>query len=148
MRKLKRILIIFTSLFATFMFLSVMFFGDFNSFSKYKSINDWFKKHYGGVVVNKTNHNIFIKQWINEIVLPPGMSSRDAGIFDADFFTIKNKTIFENKLYTQGDIKLCDFAKFEIREKDKESVDYIDYSIGYTFCKVFPFIVDFKKVPH
>ncbi len=148
MKKLKRILIIFTSSFIFFVLLCVMFFGDFNTFSKYKSANDWFKKHYGGVIINKTSHNIVIKHWINEVVLPPGMSSRDVGIFDADFLAIKNKTMFKNQIYTEGDIKLCDFASFEVKEKNEESIDYVDYSFGYTFCKLFLFITEFKKVDH
>ncbi len=148
MKKLKRLLIILVALCMTFIFLGHLFFNDFTSYSKYKSVNDWFKKHYGGIVVNKTDHDICIKQWLKKVVVPPGKSSRDVGVFDADFVTVKNKTMFNNKVLNNGDIKLCDFATFEIKQRNGESIDYIDYSLGHTFCEMFPFLENFKRIRH
>ncbi|MFH0702002.1 MAG: hypothetical protein V2B14_00485 [bacterium] len=119
--------------------------GLFIIFLKYYNVEKFEKSKLGGIVVNNSSHEINIKE--NRVIktLPPGKSSRDMKIFDVDFIIIKKPTIFENKKYSDGALKICDFSSIKIDSKDGS--DKFIPSFSYKFCKIFSDVGWYKIIP-
>lgn len=120
----------------------VLSLGSLNALIQANTVSDEFswlkefeKRYFGGIVVNKTSHPIYITDWRNIIILPPGKSSRDIGVFDTDAVYISNNTKFDGVIYSSGVIKFCDLATLKI-EQTSES-DKVYPSFSYNICKVF-----------
>lgn len=105
---------------------------------KYYELRHYGKSKIGGVVINSSAHNIKVTDFRKRKVIPPGKTSRDLGVFDADIIVIDKPTIFEGKVYSDGYIKLCDFATMEVTSKDK--MVQVSGSITYNFCKFFEYV--------
>ncbi len=131
-RNLKRIFFI-TSFLILAISLVVKFVFDGAAYSKWLSFESFLKNITGGVVINKTNHNIFIADWTNELVLPSGQNSKTIGVSDADYIVIKTPVYFDSKVYKYGIIKLCDFSSVSISES--KNIDIIKPSLSYSLCR-------------
>ena len=100
-------------------FLFLFFDIDANKLmSKYKKFVYYSKTHVGAIICNKTNQTIQITdyKWIRK--LPPGKSSRDIGIFDADGLIIDQPMYFEDTVHFDGILKFCDYSRLTLTEKD------------------------------
>ena len=93
------------------------------------------KSHFGGIVVNKSDHPIRILEDGYVRTINPGETSRDKDIFDVDFIIIDRPARFENKLYTSGMLKICDYGKIEILNPEQNR-DLYNSSGGMLICKL------------
>ncbi len=86
--------------------------------TKYKEFITYSKKNFGGVVYNRTDQTVLITNYKYPQKLPPGKSSKDIGIFDADSLIITEPMSFENHIYYSGVLKFCDYSKLELTKND------------------------------
>lgn len=110
---------------------------------KYYELRNYGKSRIGGVVINNSSHNIKVTDFRKRTVIPPGKTSRDLGVFDADIIVIDKPTIFEGKVYSSGHIKFCDLATMEV--SSRKEMDQISGSITYNFCKFFEYVGWFSR---
>lgn len=89
--------------------------------------------HLGGIIVNETNFPIKIKDNYKIVEIPPGKSSREVGVKDADLLIIERPVIFENKKYSAGVIRFCDTVKVKVYSKNGEI--FVKPSLNYAFYK-------------
>lgn len=85
---------------------------------KYRQFIHYSKSHVGAIVYNNTNQTIKISDYKYIHKLPPGKSSRDIGIFDADGLIIDQPMYFEDNVNFDGILKFCDYSRLQIFEKD------------------------------
>lgn len=100
----------------------------------YSSFREYEQCHFGGIVINNTNHNIAISDAEEKKIVPPWKSSRDINMFDADYIFIERPTFFEGRIYPSGKVKFCDFSTINITSKG--NVDKINPSRFSFICKV------------
>lgn len=106
----------FLRIFLAFLFL-VLIFAAIIYFNA-DSLKLYFKTTFGGVVVNNTLHTIKVADGKTIKTIPAKMSSREAGVFDVDFIIIEEPSTFNHNQYSNGVIKICDFASIEVSSKD------------------------------
>ncbi|OGI21873.1 MAG: hypothetical protein A2287_08870 [Candidatus Melainabacteria bacterium RIFOXYA12_FULL_32_12] len=97
-------------------------------FSSKTDIKKFEKDSFGGVVINNTNHNTEIIDNGKTIILPPHKSSKQVGVFDADYFIVNRPTSYRNKVYMHGMIKFNDFSSLKV-DSDKNS-DKVSVSLN------------------
>jgi len=104
------------------MSFSFLFFDANITFSRLKvfiaDMKKFSKQNVGAIVYNNTNQTLEITDYKYIHQLPPGSNSKDIGIFDADSLVINEPMYFEDKLYSNGVLRFCDYAKLEIEEVD------------------------------
>ncbi len=129
-----RIFLSILSFFTVFFLFSYMLFVSHSSaFSRLPGFRDYIKNNFGGKITNRTTHAIKITEWRSLKILPAGQSSRQTGVFDADAIVIEKPSKFEENIYNNGVIKICDFADITITSEG--NTDYIK-STGLTpICK-------------
>lgn len=98
------------------------------------SLKDMEKSLFGGIVVNKTAHDIYVTDWRFPMLVPPGRSSRDVGIYDVDGIIISDRTLVNDRVYKSGLFKFCDVATIDVVTKD--GMDYFKPSFLYKFCRI------------
>ncbi len=76
------------------------------------------KKNYGGIIYNKTNKILKFSQDLRVQSLPPEMSTRDKGVFDADSLIINEPTYYKDDIYFKGVFKFCNLSSLEVIEND------------------------------
>lgn len=121
--KINKIKILLTSLcllsFILVSFSFLFFDIDVNTLkSKYREFLHYSKTHVGAIVYNNTNQTIQITDYKWVRTLPPGKSSRDIGIFDADGLIIDQPVYFEESVHFDGVLKFCDYSRLKLVEKD------------------------------
>ena len=123
--KLKLILISIVFFVFSLLLLYLLCFDNDIALSRFSGIEAMLRAQKGGIVINKTSHNIKITDYITVINLPPGKSSLDIGLFDADSIVIERKTRIGNSFYSNGVFKFCDLATITVKEdKNKDSFNY------------------------
>jgi hypothetical protein len=95
-----------------------MFFDVSTLITKYREFIHYSKTHVGAIVYNNTNKTMQITdyKWVRK--LPPGKSSRDIGIFDADGLIVDQPVYFEDNVHFDGVLKFCDYSRLKLIEKD------------------------------
>lgn len=101
---------------------------------KYMELSISAKKHFGGILINKTSSPVKIMDNLKIIILPPHKTSRDVGIFDADSLIIEKQVLFENQKYSKGLIKFCDVSTLTIYQEGNLIV--AKPSLSYKLCKL------------
>lgn len=107
-----------------------------------QEIRDFSKCNIGGNIINNTSAPIKIidNHQIKEI--SANKSSKEMEIFDVDYIIIDKSTLIGNKTYTDGGLKICDYASISIKaEKNKNIVEILPPSY---ICKI---INDFEYLP-
>lgn len=111
-RIIKTILFVFIS---TGLFLS---FFDINKFEqKFKKFKRYSKTHVGAVIINNTSQTVRVAEYKLVHKLPPGKSSRDIGIFDADGLVIDYPMFYKENVHFNGVLKFCDYSRLNLVER-------------------------------
>ncbi len=131
MKKLRTILIFIFLVIEGLYTLYNLFFAEF--YCKYATFKDWEKDNLGGIVINKTSHNIKITDNTRVLVVPPQKTSRNIKLFDADSIVIENPTIFNGNNYTYGVVKICDISSAKVISEN--GTDKIKESFASFFCQ-------------
>ena len=100
---------------------------------KYLEFTKYEKQHFGGILINKTSTPIKIFDDDKIRTVPGNKTSRDIGVFDADSILIEKPLLFENKEYSDGIIKFCDFATITVCKKGGLTI--VKPSLSYILCK-------------
>jgi hypothetical protein len=87
--------------------------------AKYKEFVRYSKTYVGGIVYNNTSQTIKITDYKYIHTLPPGKSSKEIGIFDADGLVINQPMYCKGSIHFDGVLKFCDYAKLNLVEEDK-----------------------------
>lgn len=102
--------------------------------ARYSSLKQMEKSLFGGIVVNNTAHDIYVTDWRFPMLVPPGYSSRDLGIYDVDGIIISDRTLVNDRVYESGLFKFCDIATIDVVTKG--GMDYFKPSLLYKFCRI------------
>lgn len=134
-KKLRSFILIFGFIIFVVSGLIVLFWNNADLLTGYLDLKKTEKNKFGGIIINNTMHNITVTDWRITKVIPPGKSSRDLNIFDADSLIIGKITIYENLKYDNGIIKICDFSTITVESKG--DFNYIKPSFLHNICKFF-----------
>jgi len=133
---MKKFRIIFISLFLALTGLIALsnLFLDINllNLSETRNIE---KSRFGGIVSNETSHEIKIVSNTIPVLLPENKTSRDIRIFDADGILINKPTIYKDKIYKYGVVKICDIASAKVTSTN--GIDKISESPVSGLCGLF-----------
>lgn len=81
-------------------------------------VKNYSKQNVGAIIYNNTNQTLEVTDYKYIHQLPPGKSTRDIGIFDVDSLILKEPMFFEDKIYSNGVLKFCDYSRIEVNQSD------------------------------
>ena len=100
----------------------------------FNNIKDYTKKRFGGIVINETLEPVKITDNFKDKIILPEKTSRDLDSFDVDYIYVEKPIEYEGKIYSDGVIKICDFATVKIISKNDELS--VKPESGIWLCKI------------
>lgn len=105
------------------------------SISKHKRLHKLTQFYFHGIVQNATHLPLRITESKYPRIIPPGESSLDIGVNDADSLIIDSPTEIDGHIYTSGVFKFCDFGILTVTETP--TINRVVFARRFILCKPF-----------